>query len=324
MNPLLGWIPPQMRTQEQQDEHLRACARMPKFAVVGGRTELNKGEMVDLTNSLKAPEVVADIGYVFSWFHQLTGSCVGASLGSMLTFLSCTQRLVADTPTKAFVPWWPYSYGMTRADEGDRGQGEGAIDSVAVERLKKGVLDSNEPGLPKYSVGDDGIMLTSSMEMQWSDGNSNLVKQWESKAKFPLGTAALCNSVLDIRTGIINGYPNLNGCSLYVGNGSVRGSGNTAYVAGRYDGRGGHSTGIVAVWNHPNDGYLYKYQNNWPKSTYPADPVSGDQRCQVWITESELSKALSSYDMHGETFCLSHLNYFPAQPKVVEVLSWLM
>lgn len=322
MNPLLGWIEPHLRTQIQQDAHEKACSLMPKFSVVGGKTSLEKGEKILLTDSFKVPEVVADIGYVFPWFHQLTGSCIGASLGTELTCLSSIQRLIADNPTKAFVPWWPYNYGMTRYDEGDRGQGEGAINSVAVERMKKGVLDSNEPGLPKYTDNGDGLVLTSSMEMQWSDGGSSLVNKWQTAAsKFPLGTAALCNNTNDMLIGIINGYPNYNGCSMYVGSGSIRGSGDTAYVRGKYDGRGGHSTGFVGAWNHPNDGLLFCYQNNWPGSTYPS---IGETRCQVWIPESEAAKLWTSYGGRGESFNLSHLNYFPAQPKVMEVLSWVL
>ena len=43
--------------------------------------------------------------------------------------------------------------------------------------------------------------------------------------KFPLGSAATLNSPQDIQTAIINGYSVLDGCSQYIGNGSIRGSG---------------------------------------------------------------------------------------------------
>lgn len=318
--PALGWIDPALRTNEQNDAHAVAVAAMPKFSIVGGKTTLDKGERIVLTDLFKHPDVVADIGYVFPWFHQVTGSCVGASLGTELVVLGAVQRLIADAPTKAMVPWWPYNYGMTRLDEGDRGQGEGAINSVAAARMKKGVLDSKEVGLPTYSNNGDGLILSSSMEMQWSYGGSQTVSKWETAAaKFPLGTAAVCNNVQDLLTGIINGYPGYDGCSMYVGNGSITGSGDTAYVRGRFDGNGGHSTGFVGAWNHPNDGMLYLYQNNWPKSTYPVDPVTSEQRCQVWIPESEVEKIWTRLGGKGEIFVLSHLNYFPSQPKLLDL-----
>jgi hypothetical protein len=74
------------------------------------------------------------------------------------------------------------------------------------------------------------------------------------------------------------------------------------------------------VWNHPNDGRLFLYSNQWPTSTYPKDPA-GAGRCCVWIPESEMTKLFTQYGGdNGETVALSHLNYFPAQPSVLDLL----
>lgn len=320
--PLLGWISPKDRTQEQNDAHARALAAMPKFHIAGGFTKLAKGEKIILSSFLKDPRVVKDIGSQFWWFHQLTGSCVGASLGNMMMRLIAVQRCLSNGATKAFLIWWLFNYGRTRTREGDRGQGEGAIDSEAARQLiEEGVLDyATTPGLPKFQDSGDGLVLTSSLEMRYSDGSTAEQIALLGAAKIhPLGAAAVAAGPQDIYAGIVNGYPTLYGCDDYVGGGSLKGSGDTAYVVGRYDGRGGHSTGFDGVWEHPNDGTLYHYQNNWPKGTYPTDP-SCECPCGVWLPESEVQKIWTQYSGTGETFVLSHLNWFPSQP---DVLNWI-
>lgn len=314
----LGWIEPAARTQDQTDAHAKALAAMPRFAIgPGAATTLQKGEKLMLTDFWKDPEVVADVGFEFDGFHQLTGSCVGASAGNAIFTLAAVQRNLTSGATRAFCPWWPFFYGRTRYNEGDRGQGEGAIDSVMGETLRhEGVFDINQAGLPKFQT-DDGLYLTSKLELQWSDGG-RIDPKWGQVAKeFPVGGAAPLSNPGEIVTAIINGYPVLYGCSNYIGNGSIKGSGDLAYVRGVYDGRGGHSTCFLGAWNHPNDGMLYLYSNQWPVGTYPKDPA-GAGRCCCWTPESEVDKVFNRFGGDGgETMALSHLNYFPAQPAVV-------
>lgn len=316
MTPPLGFITKQDRTSLQDTMHAQAESRMGKFAMTP--ITLAKGDKVLLPNFWKDPLVVADVGFVFPRAHQITGSCIGASLCNGIFTLSAVQRKLAVNPTKAFLNFWPFDYGRCRYNEGDRGQGEGAMNSSACDTMKtEGVLDANEPGLPQYT-NNDGLVLTRQLEMQWSDGASPTVTKWANAAKkFPLGTAAPCRSAPEIVTGNVNGYPFYFGCDYYVGSGRITGSGDLAYVTGKFDGRGGHSTCILGVWNHPNDGMLYLYQNNWPAMTYPTDPAGGSP-CSVWLPESEVNKIWSRYN--GDAYLLSHLNYFPAQPEVLDFL----
>lgn len=315
MAPPLGWISPQDRTPDQHAAHADALAKMPRFAMApvtpAGPVK------VMLTDFWEAADVKADIGRDFIGFHQLTGSCVGASEGNAVFTLGAVQRCIADAPTKAFIPWWLFPYGRTRYNEGDRGQGEGAVDSVMGQTLiKEGVFDINQPGLPTFN-DDDGLYLTSKIELQWSDG-AKIDQKWRDLAKqFPLGGAAPLHTTEDIKTAILNGYPVLDGCNKYVGHGAIVGSGNTAYVQGHYDGNGGHSTCFLGYWDHPNDGPLFMYSNQWPTQTYPKDPA-GAGRCCVWLKESEVAKLFRMGGDNGETMALSHLTYFPAQPKILD------
>jgi hypothetical protein len=315
--PPLGWIIPSDRTQEQADAHAAAMAAMPMFSLP---YTLPTGPVkVMLTDFWKDPNVVADVGLTFNGFHQLTGSCVGASAGNAIFTLSAVQRMISDNPTVAVLPWWPWAYGTTRHDEGDRGQGEGAVDSIMGQVLKgKGNLAATEPGLPTYTQSADGLVLTSKIEMTWSDGG-RIDPKWAAAAEMhQVGTVAPLNSSADIKACILNGYPVLDGCSNYVGHGSIAGSGANAYVRGKYDGRGGHSTCFLGYQDHPNDGPLYLYSNQWPTITYPVDPA-GAGRCCVWLPESEVDKLFRTGGDQGETMGMSHLEAgFVPQPKVLD------
>lgn len=316
----LGWIPPRDRTQETADAHESAVKAMPQFAIGEPFKPLNKGEKIDLTELWTHEKVVADIGFPFTRFHQLTGSCVGASLGNSIFTLSAVQRLLATNPTKAFIPYWLFNYGRGRLLAGMRGRGSGSIvSSQAKQTVNEGVLVDQGASMPDFQ-NTDGLTVSSATEMQFSDGAFDA--QFINAAKVhPLGTAAPADDVQAIYQGIVNGAPYHYGCDLYVGHGSIKGSGKDAYVSGRYDTRGGHATSILGVWEHPNDGTLFKYQNNWPKSVYPGDPNGSGSPCSVWITAAELTRMINNLGGRGEGFLYSSLPWFPAQQD--ELLSYL-
>ncbi len=321
--PLLGFITKAERTQAQADAHEAAFKSFhPRLNLVGVQDPTPPQKVV-LTQAFKHPKVLADIGFEFNGFRQLTGSCVGVSEGDCIATIAAVQRLVAANPTKAFVPWWAFAYGRTRYNEGDRGQGEGAVDSVmAATLIKEGTLPYPQDGLPQFDKSD-GLSLPSSVEMAYSDGASSLNTKWLTEAaKYPVGSAAVLNSSQDIRAAILNGYPVLDGCDNYIGNGSLQGSGSDAVCIGAYDGRGGHSTCYVGYWDHPTLGPLYLYWNQWSGSTYPEDG-SGKVRCSVWVKEKIVDKLFQTGGGGGETVALSHLTYFPAQPDVPTVLDWV-
>jgi len=309
----LGFITPSQRTQEQSDAHEAAVKTMPKFALAPA---VNAGPVnVRLFDHWKSPDVVADVGFVFPRFHQLTGSCVGAGGGQALFSLIAVQRNIADTPTKAFIPFWPFDYGRCRYNEGDRGQGEGAMGSSFAETVaKEGVINATESGLPAFQ-NDDGLVLTESLEMQWSDGGSSTVTKYLEAAKVhPVGTAAQMNSIADVRAALENGYPITFACDDYIGNASVQ----NGVLIGYWDSNGGHQQSLHAVWDHDNLGPLYWAQNNWPSSSYASDPAGGPV-CGCWVKEAKVVSAMQN--LSAEVYALSHLNWFPAQPSV---LSWLI
>lgn len=320
MPPPLGFICKVDRTPVQHAIAARAESLMiPLRQYALPMPALAKGEAVRLFDAWKNPAVVADVGFVFPRFHQLTGSCVGAGGGQALFSLIAVQRLLSDQPTQAFIPFWPFDYGRCRYNEGDRGQGEGAMgSSFAQTVVQEGVIaaagPNADPNLPAFQ-NNDGLVLTEHLEMQWSDGDSHLVtSHLESARKHPVGSAAPCRSVEDVRAAILNNYPVTFACNNYIGNASVQGSGADAAVVGYWDGRGGHQQSIHAVWENPTLGPLYWAQNNWPGDTYPQDPAGGSV-CGCWVKEAKVEDAIRNLD--SEVYALSHLSWFPAQQTVV-------
>lgn len=317
----LGFITPSQRTRAQANAADAARASMPRFSMapVG---ELPLGTKIMLTDFWKAPEVVADIGKEFTGFGQKTGSCVGVSEGNAVTTLLCVQRMIADAPRKASVVFWPFPYGRTRSNEGDRGQGEGAVDSVMGETLvKEGFFDITQPGLPGFRWDADGLWIEggSQTEYQWSDGNA-IAQKWKDIARPQAGMVkAIVSDTMGVRTAIANGYPILDGCDNFVGNGRIVGSGNEARVVGKYDSYGGHSTCFLGVWRLMDGSYWYLYSNQWPTNTYPKDPAGGG-RCTVWLPESEVDKLFRTGGDKGETMALSHAPAFPVQ--VDKIIDW--
>lgn len=314
--PNLGFITKKERTNDQHDAHALAESSMARFTLPYKEPQAN--EKVMLSDFWHAPEVVADAGYNFdrSPFHQLTGSCVGAGGGNALFSLIAVQRMIADQPTKAILPFWPFMYGRCRANEGDRGQGEGAMGSSFADTcVKEGVLDVDD--CSQKFTQDDGLVLTERLEMQWSDGNSSLVTGYSDKArKFPLGSAAPIQDVQGIVTAVRNGYPGSFACDNYIGNASVTGSGANAAICGRWNGNGGHQQWFFGYWNNPDLGLLIAVGNNWPRDTYPQDPA-GLPLVTCWVKEKDVTAA---FRLDAEVYAFSHLTYFPAQSKV---LDWL-
>jgi len=307
----LGWIEPANRTKEQNDAVAAAQGKFLAFALA--RPTVPKGTKILLSDFWTKPEVLADLnGITFTGFRQLTGSCVGVSDGDAVFTLACIQRMVSDAPTRAFIPWWPTSYGRSRARAGINGQGEGSIDSVMGQvMVDEGVDDVIATQFDTI----DGFALSGSTELKWSNGNSSLVTARLTHTKqYPMGGMAPLYDVDGIAAAVINGYPVLDGCNNYVGSGHVNQQG---ISLGTYDGRGGHSTTILGYWEHETLGPLYLYHNQWAGTTYPAD-TSGKPRCSTWMLEASLRQLFANGGDQGETMLFSHLNYVPAQPRVLD------
>ena len=315
----LGWVPPEQRTQEQQDAHEATLRTLPRLSLPV--PELPKGTMIVLPHFLKRPEVIEDIGFEFTGFGQYSGSCVGVSDGNAGALVGAVQRCIEDAPKKAFLPFWPWNYGRSRALAGFRGQGSGSLCSVmGKQNENEGFVTWSESAiaLPKFAVADGrGFWIPKATELQFSDGARLDPRFVELAAPMKGMSRAVIEDIGQVRASIVNGYPVNNGCDNYAGSGQVVSGAGSPYTKTRYTTAGGHATNFVAVWNHPNDGYLYLYWNQWPTETYPTDPAAG-VRCSAWMTEAEAAKLFRTGGSGGETFAMSNIPSFPLQPKVID------
>jgi hypothetical protein len=312
--PLLGWKSPDELSPQGQEFHRQCEERLSQFALpdptTGGPVK------VVLTDTWKHPEIVSKIGMEFPGFRQLTGSCTGASGGDCTATLSFAQYLFSQNPTEPFVPWWLYTYGRCRLAGGDHGRGEGAAVLIWGRTAKdEGVFGIGEiDGEPDYDRRD-GLALMQQVEYDWSDGSGPPSHYLQVGKKHPIGGIARMGGPDDIKAAICNAYPVHTGYPLYVGHGQVVSRPGGAYVRGRFDGRGGHATGFLGYWDHPDDGPLFLYSNQWDESTYPNDPAGGG-RCCVWLPRSEVEAMFRNPSL--QAYAYSQLNYFPAQPKVLD------
>jgi hypothetical protein len=315
---LLGHVTYDDRTLSMHEAADQAHAEVPAIARASLPAALDKGQSVRLFDAWKRPEVVADAGIAFDRIHQLTGSCVWAGGTNALFSTIAAQRVAGVSPTKAFIPFTLHNYADSRRRAGMTRQGDGSMGSTFAASLHAlGVRDWARTGasLPTWSDGDGISVAGSSVEYAWSvttvAGYQDVVNV---AAEHKLGSAAACESTADIQAAIVNGYGVSFACDRYIGNASVQGGGGTAYLRGRWDTNGGHQQSIHAVWSHPTDGLLFWAQNNWPGSTYPRDPAGGPV-CGCWVREADVAAAMG---YHGEVYAFSALDWFPAQPAVID------
>lgn len=315
-NPL-GWISPSQRTRDMELADEFALSQMPaRFRLTETPRTYQAGEMVNLMELWTRPEVASAIGYAFTGTHQLSGSCVGAGGGNVLFSLTCVEVLRAGEREKLYMPFWLYSYGISRELLGETSEGEGSLGSTFAEAVRQyGVLDNANAELPKPTNGD-GLTWGQQIEMKWSNGRAIAPKWKELGKKHLVRTTAPIRSGQEAFDAIMNGYPVTFACNWFVGpeGARVQGTGADQCVIATLDQRGGHQTSLQAAWMHPTLGPLVWNLNQWGLKCYKADPKLGSG-AGTWMKISEVDRALRSGD--AEVFTFSQFDGFPAQ-----TLSW--
>lgn len=313
MNPLLGWIPPPQRTGDMDAAHAVAVSRMRQaFRTDTPGRRYEAGELVNLMTFWTRPEVVSALGFAFTGTHQLTGSCVGAGGGNTIFSLASIEVLRLGDRERIILPFWLYTYGLSRELMGEPGEGEGSLGSTFAEAVRTfGVLDNAEPELPKPQ-NSDGLVWGERVEMTWSAGRNISAKWREMGKKHLVQSTADCKSGQEAFDAVMNGYPVTFACQWFVSPNGARqqGSGADACVVGSLDQSGGHQTSLQAAWNHPTLGPLVFNLNQWGLKTYKTDPKTGlGNGC--WMKVSEIDRAIRNG--YGEVFAFSQFQGFPAQ-----------
>ena len=309
--PKLGWITPAKRTADMHDGHARSLARMPRtFRITGSAPD--PGPYVNLMELWKHPQVVSALGYEYSGTHQLTGSCVGAGGGNVQFTLSAIEVIRLNDPEQIILPFWLYTYGISRMLLGETSEGEGSLGSTFAEASKTyGVFSNAENGLPQPQ-NSDGLIWGESVEMKWSNGKA-IASNWTALGKKHLiRTTTPLKSAAEVRDAIRNGYPVTFACDRYItpGNERVKGSGENACSVGKYDGDGGHQTSLLGSWDNPELGPMLYDPNQWGLNTYILDPKTG-RKIGTWVTHDDVDYAIKHYN--AEVYAFSQFDGYPAQ-----------
>jgi hypothetical protein len=308
---LLGWVPFEERTDEQNEIHNAAVAKMPAFGLVGEVPPV--GTKILLTDYWKHPDTVEQLGFAFLGWHQFSGSCVGVGGGNILQTTNILDALLRGQPERIGLIAWAYNYGRSRLLAGMRGQGEGSMGATfAKSASEDGSLFWDKTlGLPDFKVADQ-LTIGKSQELIWSDGN-HASQALRNEAKPHKFSSAPVNSGPQVRDAIVNGY----GCTRAFGKFANPGTATVKHGAliGSYNGRGGHQEGWVGYWNHPDLGELIYEMNQWGADVYGTDP-GGGAKGGLWLPLDLVHNECQS--QYSEVYAFSSFEGYPAQPKVFD------
>lgn len=299
---LFGYVPPAMRTADQQSRHEAVMAGLPAFSISGSyRVDNRKVALYEARQKISGktqPEYI----------QQVTGSCVGCGgCNAVLTLRDVEIAIKGEREIPEMV-WWPYTYGESRQIAGMSGRGEGSFGSAYAKAItQKGIFSAAEAGLPQYENDRGWLKLSQSIELEWSDGQQSPAK-WDAKAKEHLvQTASPCKSAEDVAAAIQNGYPCTIACMFGTKGPKIQGT--PAVHVAEWDDQWAHQQMIDAWWDHPQLGELFRIGNSWNDAH--GEAPDGSPRGGYYIRKATLARICSARD--AEIFALSAFNGFPAR-----------
>lgn len=292
---VFGWIPPALRTTEQQDNHEDIIAQMPAFAL-NGPIQFGAGPIPEQPERYPLwyfGKKVLGRHIKFSW--QLTGSCVGSNGANAVRVLQCVE-IAAGEPEGYERIWWPWTYGQSRKRAGIGGEGEGSFGSAYAEALvKDGMFFWKEKSpLPDFTERENWLVLTSAIERQWSNG-----ARYANEDFYGLGRKHLVKKATPIKNvdeaalAIKNGTP-LTIASMF-GTKDIRPRGNPSVNIGSWSDQWPHQQWIDEVWEHPTEGRIFRWGNDWGDDAHPA-PTQGEPVGGFYTTDDTLQQVLSKRD----------------------------
>lgn len=298
-----GWLEPQDRTSEQEEEVDKALGDMAVFQIVG-KSAIGDDLDILLTNLWTTQQVVAALGFAFPGIHQITGSCVGAGGGNMGFTTTAVEVIRLGEPEKLFIPFWLLPYGRSRFYLGDRNPGEGSTGVTFAKAIKEdGWLDAKIPGMPSFQQSE-GLVWGKATELAWSDGDAQqtLTLLPESR-KHTIKTASRLRSANQVWDAVGNLYSCTCAHAKHISRASIQ----DGVTLGRLDRNGGHQTSILARKMHPKLGRLFGNVNQWGHRVYPKDPA-GLPLGSTWMLESDMEEMCRN----GEVIAFSGQVGYPA------------
>jgi hypothetical protein len=305
-----GYIPPDDRTNEENQLDIDAKSEMIEFEITG---EQATNDRAFLWECAKA----ANGGQHFRPFYQQTGSCVGNGGGQALWYLSAVEVVRLKDREQVLMPFWLLPYGRSRYYAGSRGQGEGSFGSAFAEAMRKdGILEANRAGLPQCTDSGNGLTWGRNVELTWSDGGKIDQKWLSLSRKHLLKSTAQVKTALAVRQALLNYYP----CTIA----SNWGGQMTPAVQGsppvRLNKRAdtwNHQMCVIGTVNHPQLGWIYYILNSWGVNAHGLPPAGGygEPPGGFWVNEADMDYIAKQ----GDSFAFSQFQGFPAQKMTWEI-----
>ncbi len=235
-------------------------------------------------------------------------NCVGAGGGNMTKTQQCVEILMGD-PEEYKEVFWPFAYGRSRLRSGSRSPGEGSSGSAWAEAaLKDGMFGIHEAtDLPATRMVEGWIQYTERQELSWSDGDApQSMDKLELAKKHLFGAAARMRSKDDCIAALANGYCITQASNFGFRTSKVRGT--PPIRIAPWDGSWSHQTGSDEFWDHPTEGEVFRWFNNWGPGAH--GPPTGDEPPGgVYI----MAATMDSICRKGEVYAFSGLKGFEAR-----------
>ncbi len=298
-----GWRGPGNLIEDLSDDmaqrHATQVAAMPTFGIQGS-WQLDQRRYA----LWRAPISVTGSHLKYIW--QVTGSCVGAGGCNMLRTGMCVEILAGDNEEFKEV-WWPYTYGKSRYRSGMTRPGEGSTGAAWAEAIcEDGFFAADEPGLPTFREVDGWLKLDKQTEIQWSDGD-DIAAKWNDIARHHLyKTASRMKSKDDCIAALANGYC-ITQASMF-GFRSSKVVGTPPVRIAPWDGSWSHQTYVDEFWDHPTEGEIFRWGNNWGPTIH-GSPTGDEPSGGVYIRARTMDEICRT----GEVYAFAGLQGFQAR-----------
>lgn len=292
-----GWIPPELRSDEETYQHVTTVREMPTWDLVGDDWGTEKACLWDIARK-------AHGGKDIDTLAQATGSCVGNGAWNAVMYLMAFEIVRKGDPEEVKTIFLPYHYGRGRLHSGIRGRGDGSIGSGQAKAVRvDGVIaqDASEE-LPK-PTNREGLSWGSKVEYEWSAGE-RIENEWIEKGRLhPVGATAQMRSAADVKAALCNGYPVTIASDW---GGMMSPPVKDGVLLNRRVTRWMHQMAVLAWWKHPTHGDIYWIQNSWGRNAHGKCP-SGAPAGGFWVKAEEIDYITRQ----GDSFSFSDLAGFP-------------
>lgn len=265
-----GWIPPEDRDLDMRKADRAIMADMPDVDEVWTGSSASNGRpriWQVVGEAIKQGLIPEHLIWNKKWLKnisQITGSCVGFGAGNMDAYQSVIDRMVRGQRELITIPFVPYHYGRGRLHSGIRGQGSGSFGSGQAKALAvDGVLQWDHEGLglpaPDFKTRK-GIIWTSGIELQWSDGARIDQRYIEAGKKHLYPTAARVTNLDQAQT-LLDSYYTFTIASNW--GGLDRCEVRDGVLLSRHAQRWNHQMSVLDYITHPRLGRLWWVCNQW-------------------------------------------------------------